>query len=528
MKKLYVLILIFFTFLNFYGQAPGIVWQKCYGGNGYEQAECVRQTNDGGYIAVGYTTSSDGDLVGHPSGTSNDYWIVKLNSNGGIVWKKTLGGTKQDKAFSVETTNDGGYIVMGTTNSNDLDVTDFVGPSDSDVSTWIIKLNASGGIQWKKSYRGSSFYDELAKSIHQTADGGYIFTGSFFLYGSGTEMWIVKLDANGEIVWQKNYGGTRAEHATAIQSTSDGGYIVVGDTNSLDGNVTGFHGASNNGSPDVWVIKLNGSGDLQWQKTLGGTFDDYGTDIAQTSDGGYILAGRTRSFDGDVIGYHFFSTSGNDNVEPDAWIIKLDSTGNMEWNKAYGGSYDDGWNCRIIQTQDQRYVFVCAIGSYDGDVDENHGNNNAWAVKIDGSGNILWKQSMGTYPTTYPTSIEQTADNGFVISGYIQINNGAEISTITGYHDGLDFFIVKMMPDTLANTTFEINNTTVYPNPTTGILNVESETDFDALTIYSLDGRALLSVTSKRVDVVQLSSGSYIIKATNKGSSVFTRKFMKQ
>lgn len=530
MKKLYVPILIFFTFLNFFGQAPAIQWQKCYGGSAYEKSECVRQTNDGGFIAVGYTLSSDGDLVGHTSQNAFDYWIVKLNSSGGIVWKKTLGGTKEDKAFSVETTNDGGYIILGTTKSNDLDVTDFVGTTDIDVSTWIIKLNASGTIQWKKSYQGSAFYDELPKSIHQTSDGGYIFTGAYFSPGNGTDFWIVKLDGNGNITWQKNYGGTRSEHACSIQLTSDGGFIVVGDTNSLDGNVTGFHGSSSNGYPDVWVIKLNSSGDLQWQKTLGGSSEDYGYDVDQASDGGYIVAGRTRSFDGDVIGYHFFSSQGNDNAEDDAWIIKLDSAGNIEWNKAYGGSYDDGRNCSVIHTQDQKYVFVCSVGSYDGDLSGagNYGNNNMWAVKLDDSGNILWKKAIGAYPTTFPTSIQQTTDNGFVISGYIEISSGAEIGTITGYHNGLDFFIVKLMPDTLANNTFESNDIKLFPNPTNGILNVQSKFDYDVVNIYDMQGRKLISDKSDTIDLASLASGNYILQGTNKGNQVFIQKFIKQ
>jgi len=184
--------LTFTILLNATAQAPDIEWQRALGGTDYDWASSIQQTSDGGYIVAGYSSSTDGDVTGNHDST--DFWVVKLNSVGTIQWQKALGGTDYDWASSIQQTSDGGYIVAGWSESTDGDV---------------------------------------------TGNHGYI------------DCWVVKLNSNGNIQWQKALGGTERDFAYSIQQTADGGYIVAGFTTSTDGDVTGNHG-----DYDAWVVKL--------------------------------------------------------------------------------------------------------------------------------------------------------------------------------------------------------------------------------------------------------------------------------
>ncbi|MDR1874277.1 MAG: hypothetical protein LBQ90_04585, partial [Synergistaceae bacterium] len=217
-------------------------------------AYSIQQTRDGGYVVAGYTSSADGDVSGFQGGWS-DCWVVKLNATGSIEWQKAFGGSDFDTVTSIQQTIDGGYIVAGNTVSTDGDV--------------------------------SSFHGKGKRNI-----------------------WVVKLNAKGSIEWQKTPGGSRWSDASSIQQTTDSGYIVAGYTSSADGDVSGFQG----GWSDCWMVKLNAKGSIEWQKALGGSDRDEARSIQQTADGGYIVAGWTESTDGDVSGSH---------GSRDAWVVKL-------------------------------------------------------------------------------------------------------------------------------------------------------------------------------------------------------------
>ncbi|MCL5037335.1 MAG: hypothetical protein M1269_09505 [Chloroflexi bacterium] len=291
-----------------------IEWQKCLGGSGYEEAWSIQQTADGGYVVAGGTWSDDGDVSGLHGHW--DYWIVKLGNAGNIEWQKCLGGSSDELAYSIQQTSDGGHIVAGGTYSNDGDVSGNHGTWDY----WIVKLGNAGNIEWQKCLGGSGY--EEARSIQQTADGGYIITGftdsndGDVSGNHGTwDYWVVKLDDEGSIVWQKCLGGSNDDNAYSIQQTSDRGYVITGETRSNDGDVSGHHGDT-----DYWVVKLDNTGNIVWQKCLGGTDDDRSYSILQATEGGYVVAGRTYSNDGDVSGNH-----GSD----DYWVVKLDDEGGL-------------------------------------------------------------------------------------------------------------------------------------------------------------------------------------------------------
>ncbi|MGC4128035.1 MAG: T9SS type A sorting domain-containing protein [Bergeyella sp.] len=289
-----------------------IEWKKALGGNGEDRANAIQCTSDGGYIVAGYSDSTNGDITGNHG--QYDAWVIKLNSDGSIQWQKSLGGSQYDYGNAIQLTTDGGYIIAGSTQSNDGDVTGNHGTYTDDA--WIVKLDSNGTIQWQKALGGND--SDYAKSIQCTQDGGYILAGYTYSYrgdyegfNDTSDYWIVKIDSNGTLQWQRSIGGSYTDIANAIEPTIDGGYIVVGRSTSLDGNITG-----NLGKNDAWLVKLSGSGAIQWQKSLGGSQNDYGNAVHQTADGGYIIAGYSESGIGDNTniygGYGY-------------WIVKLAS-----------------------------------------------------------------------------------------------------------------------------------------------------------------------------------------------------------
>jgi hypothetical protein len=344
-----------------------VVWQKAMGGTGIDSAQSILPTSDGGYIMVGNAKSNNGDLSGINLG--GEAWIVKLDATGTIVWQKLLAGygpsgSGNARAYSIQSTPDGGYYVAGM-------ITPYY------TNRWVAKINSSGSIQWQNSYAGTS-YDYLF-SIQTTADNGYITAGQTNSNIPGQAGTVIGYHGNGDayvgkvgmfdtdIHWEKALGGTSTDQANSIQSTSDGGYIMAGYTYSTDGDVTGNHGGQ-----DAWVVKLSATGDLVWQKTLGGTGSDLANSIQSTSDGGYLVAGSTSSNNGDVTVNHGGS---------DAWIVKLDATGSPLWQKTIGGTNSD--NATSIQlASDGGYIVGGYTSSNDGDVTGNHGGGDAWVIKI--------------------------------------------------------------------------------------------------------------------------------------------------
>jgi hypothetical protein len=403
---------------------PRIQWQKTLGGTAADNANTVRQTADGGYITVGSTSSNNGDVSGN-HGVS-DIWLVKLNSSGTIQWQKSLGGTGDDLGYDVRQTADGGYIVAGYTGSNNGNVSGYHGLRDG----WVVKLDGTGTIQWQKCLGGSS-YDELY-SVVQTSDGGFAvagYTGSTNGDVSGNhgtyDGWVVKLDGTGTIQWQKCIGGSVSDFAYALRQTTDGGYIVAANTQSNNGDVSGSHG-----SDEAWMVKLDNAGALQWQKCLGGSASDWAYSTEQTADGGYVMAGVTASNNGDVSGNH---------GGQDAWIVKLDNTGTLQWQKCLGGTAkDQGFNIRPLAGGG--YVMAGYARSNNGDVSGNHGNDDAWLVKTDATGSVVWQKCMGGTVADGATSVDLTNDGFFIIAGSAASTNG----DVSGNHGAGDAWVVKL------------------------------------------------------------------------------------
>lgn len=421
-----------------------IQWQKTFGGTRADIAREVQPTADGGFIIAGNTNSQDGDVSGYHFGVYGCYLpctgpticgyypdglVVKLNSAGSIQWQMALGGTAAENLLSIQPTPDGGYIASGLTYSNDGDVSGYHGGTEADA--WVVKLNSLGTIQWQKVIGGSTGCD-FANAILPTADGGYIFAGHTDSHDGDVsstagerDVWIVKLNSNGVIQWQKTIGGAKNDYVYSLQSTNDGGYVLGGYSFSNDGAITGNHGDA-----DALIIKLNNNGNVEWQKSLGGSNEDIARSVQPTPDGGYIVAGSTKSSNGDVTSNH---------GDADAWIVKLSSSGGIQWQKALGGISED--IARSIQlTADGGYILAGSTFSNNGDVNTNHGGQDAWVVKLNSSGAIQWQKPFGGTFNEFINSIQLTADGNYIVAGQAISNNG----DVTGNHGDTDAWIVKL------------------------------------------------------------------------------------
>jgi hypothetical protein len=405
-------------------------FSKVYGGSDGDAGHSIVANAEGGYVLAASSSSNNGDVSGNHG--MSDFWIIKVDRAGNLLWQKSLGGSRSESVSSLVPSTDGGYVIAGSSRSNDGDVTGVHGPPDgfTFLDAWVIKVDKNGNLVWQKALGGTSI--EIALSIVASPDGGYVVAGYTQSndgdvsgnHGITADAWIVKLDENGNIIWQKTVGGSDHDFANSIIATKGGGYIVSGQTSSNNGDVSGNHG-----SVDAWLFKLGENGNLLWQKTYGGSNNDYGRSVATGSDDGYVLLGYTNSNDGDVSGNH-----GRD----DAWVVKVDGNGNKRWQKTIGGSNDE-YVSSIVTIPHVGYAFAGISRSNDGDVSGNHGNGDAWVVAIDAGGNILGQRSMGGSGDDAANSIIITHGKNYVIGGYTSSNNG----DVSGNHGAVDAWIIR-------------------------------------------------------------------------------------
>lgn len=410
-----------------------IEWTKTFGGSNEDNALSVVETTDGGYAVAGYTLSADGDIT-DKTATDSDYWVLKLTKEGEIVWSKTYGGTGDERAERIINTSDGGYAVVGYSRSSDEDVTLNAGLQDY----WIVKISSAGDIQWEKSFGFPGI--DRAFSIVQTKDGGYFVTGFLDVTASNGdgndnkgrnnskhgvgEFWGIKLDASGNKIWRRYFGGTNNDRSYDAVQTEDNGFLMIGSSESIDFDVT-----NSKGSYDFWAVKVDAEGTKVWQKSYGGSEIDVGYAIASSGDGKYVIVGDSRSNDGDIS-----NAKGN----ADLWMIQIDDNGEILWKKSLGGTqFDTGRG--IYKGQNNGFIITGNSRSNDQDVNENKGQSDIWNIQIDNTGKVQWKSTIGGSQAEFGEGCIETSDKKLIVVGSSESND----FDVPANKGSKDFIIIK-------------------------------------------------------------------------------------
>ena len=443
-----------------------ITFQRTYGGASDDIGYSVQQTADGGYIVVGNTESFGAG--------GEDVYLVRTDGSGDTLWTRTYGGAKTDRGYSVQQTADGGYIIVGLTTS--------FGSGQTDI--YLVKTNASGDTLWTRAYGGPGLDEGYA--VQQTPDGGYVVAGAVCLASDTEDVYLMRTNPSGDTLWTRTYGGSGCDEGNSLRVTTDGGYIIAGITESFGSR-----------SADVYLIKTNASGDTLWTRTYGGPSYDEAYSVQQTTDGGYIITGTTESFAGSVGVY----------------LLKTNASGDTLWTRYYVPSY-----ClanSVQQTTDGGYVIAGIIGSL----------ANVYLVKTNASGDTLWTRTYGSgLADDGGNSVQQTTDGGYIVAGY---------TTSLGA-GGYDVYLIKT--DSLGNvaavaepktspTPAATLSVTCEPNPfrtRTAISLRRAAGSPAALTIFDASGRCVRTFTANRTptaiwdgtdEVSQpLPSGAYFVR----------------
>ncbi|MFH2095970.1 MAG: T9SS type A sorting domain-containing protein [Bacteroidota bacterium] len=482
-------------------QTASIEWAKCYGGLGNETPMRIIQTSDGGYITGGRTNSLDSYITTNYGGV--DFWILRLDENGDTIWSKVYGGSGSDYFYDIIETPGSGFIAMGHSNSTDGCVHGNHGDND----IWLLKLDANGDTLWTKCFGGSD--NEWGNRIFPKNANSYIITGSscssdfdvsenngFFDY------WIFEIDSSGNILWEKSYGGSLSDYFHSFDSIPGTGFIVCGTSNSDDFDVCG-----NNGDYDAWIVCLDYSGDTLWSRNYGGSGWDDPFSLKSLSNG-YIISNWSNSSDQDVWGNHGMN---------DFWMIRTDLAGDTIWTRSFGGSDDDGPNDVFVDS-DGNFIAAGLSFSSDGDISYFHGAIDMWIIKFDTLGNLLWEKSLGGSGMEFESSSCQTTDSAYVIVGGTYSDDG----DVTGHIGDSDFWIVKVR-ETPLGITEDISYTkaSVYPNPANDEFNITFDKNIHKtvlITIVNSDGKPVfykeLRDTHGEIKITRpdVAGGVYFIK----------------
>jgi len=427
---------------------PPIQWQQSFGGTGHDTLWCLQQTAGGGFILGGSSRSVAG--TGNktsPNYGGPDFWVVRVDADGGKLWDKSFGGSDNDYLESLQQTSDGGFILGGWSSSL-AGTGNKTSPNYGNYDFWVVRLDGEGNMLWDKSFGGSSI--DYLLCLQQISDGGFILGGLSSSdagtgnktspdYGGG-DFWVVRLDAGGNKLWDKSFGGNHDEWLRSLQQTSDGGFILGGESYSATG--TGNKTSPNYQGYDFWVVRLDADGNKLWDKSFGGSDHDELYSLQQTSDGGFIVGGCSESSGGTGN-----KTSPNYGGS-DFWVVRLNAGGNKLWDKSFGGSNYD-YLFSLQQTSDGGFILSGCSGSAVGTGNKTspkYGSYDFWVVRLDAAGNKLWDDSFGGSNNDYLRSLQQTSEGGFVLGGYSEsaAGTGNKTSPKYGTSYNCDLWVVKL------------------------------------------------------------------------------------
>lgn len=415
-------------------RAPDIEWSRTYGGSGkdapLDSPQALAKNGRGGYIMIGTSESSDHGLRNRGG---SDVLVVNVDERGETIWKKTYGGSGNDVGAAIATVKDGGFIFAATTDSKDGDV----GVNKGMTDIWVVRLDEQGRILWKKILGGSSA--EHATTLVATRDGGFLVGGSSYSrdgdvrdHVCGYDDWVVKLAADGRIEWSRSLGGASNDYLIQLVESPNGDIGLIGRTESTDRDAVGNHGMY-----DYLLTVLDSRGNKRWSRTYGGIDWEWGNSLVATADGGFLLNGYSYTFDdfeqGQVKCNH---------GEFDYWVVKVDARGALQWQQCFGGSnYELGYG--VIQTRDGGYAVIGGSPSNDGQVSGNHGGWDAWLVKMDARGRLLWQKAMGGGGYDVGYALVEADDGGLVVLAETFSNDG-DVGPTAGAED---MWLVKLKPE---------------------------------------------------------------------------------
>lgn len=536
-------------------QAPLKHWDRTIGGNNFDHFGALHPTADGGYILGGSSQSGVSGTKSQGNLGNTDYWVVKIDSTGTKVWDRTIGGSDGENFTCLTPTSDGGYLIGGFSNS----------PASANKSQssrggtdyWVVKLDAQGNQQWDRTYGGND--SEALRVVRQTMDGGYLLAGNSRSGISGEksqaargidDYWVVKIDAVGNKQWDRTLGSSGGELLTGMVQTADGGYVLAGHATPGVGGEKSQPNYNTNNNVDIWVIKLDAGGNKVWDRTFGGDGYDVVQDLQLSYDGGLILGGWSSS------GATGTKTTPNRGID-DAWVLKLDGQGNLQWQQSYGGSSSDQVY-RLQPTADGGYILGGRSSSptssektavYRGGLGGDY-----WLVKIDGAGQRQWDFGAGGTGDDMLWATWPAADGGYVMGGYSGSGAGGDKTQgnfgLSTYD--FDWWIVKTKapagsPSTPPTVTPNTPNTPptlrpeapattlVYPNPAHDYLTVQLPESAPhsglQLTLLAPSGKAVLrKALGPAIDFsipVQLEgqpSGLYLLRLEGPGGYRYTQR----
>ena len=427
-------------------QPPEIVWTRFYSGATYEFGQCLRPTTDGGFVISGYKWKFNM--------SDTDAYLIKTDADGDTVWTRTYGGFDDEGATSVRQTADGGYIMAGYTRS--------FGAGGTDV--YLIKTDAGGELLWTGIFGGDS--SDVASSVEQISDGGYIITGRTYIFGPGeTDVYVIRTDSMGDSLWTRTFGGLAGEedYGNAALQTFDGKFAVVAKK-----------GAFGPDPSSIWLLKLDDNGDTLWTRTYGGTFYDIGASVQQSPDESYFILGST---------YSFITAS------YDIYLIRTANNGDTVWTRTYGG-FGEHIGSSGCQTADGGFV-VAGYTSLTLQSDQN-----AYIIRTDVAGDSLWAMNFGGEELDMARSVTEAADGGYAVTGY----------TYSFGQGDADIFLLKLASDQTGIDDRNIENLPSgfalyqnYPNPfnaTTTIRYFLPKSSHVRCDIYDLLGGRIVSLQS--------------------------------
>jgi len=450
MSKQIILFLILFIYSGFTYSQLQVNWQQSYGGSESEEAYGIAKT-ESGFLVLGSTFSTDGQ-VGSTLYGGTDYWIVNTDSMGNLLWEKNFGGSSFDGLWDgFAAINNTDVFLVGASSSVDGDIS--YDPYNGKNNMWVVRIDTSGNIIWDRKV-GSPIGLIYEQYGTPTADGGVVLSaqvdypgGDVSNYYGGYDGWMIKLNSNGETDWDFSMGTSSFEFINRVSQTSDGGYLAClsGKPNGIDGNIKC---KCIENSPDAILFKIDASGNEEWQQCYGGSETD-GIFDAVEIDNGYLLLAHTRSNDGDLLGSGWHGGH-------DIWIIRTDETGNIVWQKCYGGSQDD-FPKAIFSTVDDNFLIFGITHSFNGDIIDNPSNStdhsSIWVFKINGAGDLLWQQCIGGHASEKLSRVAAFGNNNYAVSGRMFFSPSGDVNCSNFvYGSGYNYWAFELTDITIDTT----------------------------------------------------------------------------